>query len=110
MSGRGLAQGIPNDVTVKSSYFAPRDLRLEADEIVVIACGRNEGHRLPSFLDYYRRLGVDRFLFVDNASSDGTRELLEHQPDVEYFMTTTSYRGSSSVRDHCSCCASSVSR
>ncbi len=27
------------------------------------------------FLDYYRGLGVDHFLFVDNDSDDGSREL-----------------------------------
>lgn len=84
---------------ISSSYFERRDdLTLGDDEIVVVSCMRNEGQRLPYFLDYYRRLGVTRFLLVDNDSDDGTREFLAEQPDVEYFWTNGSYRGSSAGR------------
>lgn len=48
--------------------------------------------RLPYFLDYYRRLGVDHFLFVDNGSDDGTAEYLAAQPDVSLWTTSHSYR------------------
>ena len=34
---------------------------------------RNEKIRLPFFLRYYRNLGVNHFLIVDNDSTDGTR-------------------------------------
>ena len=37
---------------------------------------RNEQPRLPYFLKYYRELGVDHFLFVDNDSADATAEYL----------------------------------
>ncbi len=83
---------------VPSTYFQPRDLTLQSNEIVLLACMRNEVDRLPYFLEYYRRLGVDRFLLVDNNSSDGTPELLAGEEDVEYFWTDTSYRGSASGR------------
>jgi hypothetical protein len=83
---------------VRSNYFEKRDLELSDDDIVVVSCMRNEGQRLPYFLDYYRRLGVTRFLLVDNDSDDGTREYLAEQPDVEYFWTNGSYRGSSAGR------------
>lgn len=52
---------------------------------------RNERWRLPWFLDYYRKLGVDRFVFVDNGSSDGTSEILHEQRDVHVFHTTDDY-------------------
>ncbi len=32
----------------------------------------NEMHFLPPFLDHYRKLGVGRFIFVDDRSTDGT--------------------------------------
>ena len=47
--------------------------------IVVV---RNEGYFLPRFLDHYRRLGVDRFVVLDDRSDDGSREFLAAQPDV----------------------------
>ena len=53
---------------------------------------RNERARLPWLLDHYRGLGVDRFLFLDNDSDDGTRAwLLGQGPDVHLFHTTASF-------------------
>lgn len=52
---------------------------------------RNEVARIPWFLDFYRGLGVNRFFFVDNGSTDGTREVLLSQPDVHVFYTDTKY-------------------
>ncbi len=53
---------------------------------------RNERVRLPYFLSYYRELGVEHFLFVDNGSDDGSREYLADQPDVSIWTTPHSYR------------------
>ena len=61
------------------------------DEVLVVGCLRNEMLRLPAFLEHYRRLGVSRFLLVDNGSDDGSRELLLAQPDVTVFHTDQSY-------------------
>jgi hypothetical protein len=49
---------------------------------------RNERLRLPAFLKYYRRLGVDRFFVIDNDSSDGTIGYLAGEPDVRVFRTS----------------------
>lgn len=85
-------------MVIRSNYFEPRDLDLGQDDIVVLACVRNEAARLPYFLEYYRRCGVSRFLCVDNGSTDGSGELLRDQPDVEVFATDASYRGSAAGR------------
>lgn len=55
---------------------------------------RNERERLAYFLKYYRDLGVEHFLFVDNDSDDGSREYLAAQPDTSVWTTTASYRAS----------------
>jgi hypothetical protein len=70
------------------------DLRSGPDEILAFSCVRNEILRLPHFLDYYRKLGVSRFVVVDNDSTDGTRGFLLSQPDVHLFHTVSSYSGS----------------
>src|SRR5687768_1307262 len=54
-------------------------------EIRAFACVRNEVDRLPFMLEYHRRLGVDRFFFIDNRSDDGTREFLLTQHDCHTF-------------------------
>lgn len=61
------------------------------DEIIVFACVRNEYLRLAYFLDYYRSLGVDRFILVDNASTDGSVDFLLSEPDVHIYYTKDSY-------------------
>ena len=53
---------------------------------------RNEMARLPHFMDHYRALGVAHFLFIDNASTDGSADWLAAQPDVSVWRTTASYR------------------
>jgi hypothetical protein len=64
------------------------------DGILLFATMRNERLRLPYFLDYYRRLGVDHFLIIDNASDDGTCEYLARQTDVSMWHTARSYKAS----------------
>ena len=66
--------------------------QVKADSILAFATVRNEKVRLPYFLDYYRRLGIDHFLFVDNGSDDGTTAYLAAQPDVSLWQTDRSYR------------------
>ncbi len=60
--------------------------------ILCFSTVRNERVRLPYFLDHHRKLGVDHFLFVDNASDDGTAEYLAEQPDTSLWRTPHSYR------------------
>jgi hypothetical protein len=68
-----------------------RRLAIEPGEILCIGSVRNEALRLPLFLDYYRRAGIDRFLIVDNDSTDGTTNLLLDAEDVHVFHTRQSY-------------------
>lgn len=66
--------------------------RIAPGDILLFACLRNEAVRIPYFLDYYRGAGVDRFLFVDNGSTDGFLDLVRDQPDVSVWHTEASYR------------------
>ena len=68
--------------------------RIRPDDILLVSTMRNEQIRLPFFLQYYRDLGVDHFLFVDNDSTDGTQEYLAGQPDVSLWHTRASYKSS----------------
>jgi tetratricopeptide (TPR) repeat protein len=68
-----------------------RDVPDAKDEIRLYTVIRNEMDRLPWFLDYYRKLGVDRFFFIDNGSTDNGQAYLLDQPDVHVFWTTGNY-------------------
>lgn len=59
---------------------------------LLVATLRNERARLPYFLKYYRDLGVDHFLFVDNGSDDGSGAYLAAQPDTSVWSTRASYK------------------
>ncbi|WP_191909007.1 glycosyltransferase family 2 protein [Hypericibacter adhaerens] len=61
------------------------------DATICMIVARNEELRLPDCLRHHRKLGVDRFVIVDNDSSDGTSSYLRQQPDVDLWSTRNSY-------------------
>jgi hypothetical protein len=67
---------------------------IRSGDILLFSTLRNERVRLPYFLDYYRNLGVNQFLIVDNDSNDGSREYLRLQGDVSVWTTKHSYKKS----------------
>ena len=71
-----------------------RTSQIKPDDIIIFSTMRNELIRLPYFLQYYRDLGVNHFVIVDNDSDDGSREFMADQPDVSLWTTTHSYKKS----------------
>ncbi|MDQ7069722.1 MAG: glycosyltransferase family 2 protein [Rhodobacterales bacterium] len=76
------------------SSIADRTSTIKRDDILVFSTLRNEDVRLPYFLDYYRDMGVNHFLMVDNDSSDGSVDFLAKQPDVSLWHSRKSYKRS----------------
>ncbi len=66
--------------------------KIKENDILLMSVMRNEKIRLPYFLDYYRKLGINHFLCVDNNSDDGTHEYLSSQPDVSLWWTDVGYK------------------
>lgn len=66
---------------------------LERARHVVVFVVRDEGRRLPFFLQYYRNLGFEHFICIDNGSADGTREQLSGCIDVSFVSSRGSYKG-----------------
>ena len=71
-----------------------RTTAIKPADILVFSTLRNERVRLPFFLRYYRDLGVNHFLIVDNDSDDGSREYLAEQSDVSLWTSDASYKRS----------------
>lgn len=71
---------------------ANRTEDIRRGDILLYSTLRNEKVRLPYFLRYYREMGVNRFLIVDNDSTDGSAEYLADQPDVSLWSTDRSYK------------------
>jgi len=64
---------------------------LATARIVAVLVVKDEAPRLPFVLEYYRRLGVDHFLVLDNRSTDGLRALLLPEQDVSLFAAEGVY-------------------
>lgn len=86
------------DAYRRAASAALADLELIRDHgplpkaaIPLVAVVKNEAPLIGSFLDHYRKLGVARFLIVDNGSTDGTFEMLAAAPDVDLWRTEASY-------------------
>lgn len=76
------------------SSVANRTKKIRRRDILAFCTLRNEKVRLPYFLEYYRDLGINHFLFVDNDSTDGSREFLAAQDDCSVWTTGASYKDS----------------
>lgn len=72
-------------------FFEKPPIDLSAKQLVAIFTAHNEAERIPFFLSYYRKMGVQHFLAIDNNSTDNSKEYLLEQPDVSYFFTPASY-------------------
>jgi hypothetical protein len=84
------------------------DLVIGSDEILCCTVARNEAARLPHFLDHHRKLGIDRFLVVDNGSTDESRDYLLSQPDVHVWSSKSSFRQVAPWRGCCSTCTAGI--
>lgn len=67
------------------------DVKAAPGELLLLSVMRNEMPRLPWFLDYYRKLGVEKFVIVDNMSTDGSVEFLLGNEDVILYQTSDRY-------------------
>lgn len=74
------------------SLVSDRLDRIGATPVLAVSVIRNERPRLEYFLSYYRRMGIGHFLFVDNASDDGSADFLAQQPDCSVWLAKGSYK------------------
>ena len=67
---------------------------IKAGDKLLLTMGKDEGKRIPYFLEYYRQLGIDHFFFIDNDSIEPMADSLSGMPDVSLWHTKDSYSGS----------------
>lgn len=99
MTAQASSPGEPQDVAIVRKFAGTEDVawvqrassHLSGASPVAVSVIRNEQARLPEFLDHHRRLGVQRFAIIDNASTDGGPDFLARQPDVDLFHTAAAF-------------------
>jgi Glycosyl transferase family 2 len=67
---------------------------LAAASHVLIMTVHNEAHRMAYFLRYYKALGFEQFIVLDNESTDGLRTQLASETGVSIFAARGSYKKS----------------
>ena len=77
---RHLARALVKANQLKSIQDYTSNIR--QSDIILVSTVRNEAIRMPYFLRYYRELGVNHFLFVDNDSSDGFMDTVAGASDI----------------------------
>ena len=71
---RRLIRALRKSSELKNVQDNTRAIR--PNDVLLVCTMRNEKIRLPYFLEYYRALGINHFLFVDNGSDDGSADYL----------------------------------
>ena len=67
------------------------DAAVKKGDVLLFSFMRNEESKLEWFLNHYRKLGVDKFIIVDNASTDQSSQLLLDNRDIILYHTTDRY-------------------
>jgi hypothetical protein len=101
-ANRAITRGVRTGYRRARVAHHGRQLRLVQDntaaigreDVLLVCCLRNELTRLPFFLRYYRDLGVDHFLIVDNDSNDGFLDWIRSHSDCSVWHTRASYLAS----------------
>ncbi|WP_070151068.1 glycosyltransferase family 2 protein [Sphingobium phenoxybenzoativorans] len=80
-------------VSVSTKHISGRrQIPATKDDVIVACLVRDGSPYIEEFLSHYRSLGVKHMVFLDNGSTDGTREKLARHPDVTVLQTNVSYK------------------
>ena len=78
-----------------------RTRQIDATDVLLVCCLRNEMRRMRFFCEYYRALGVDHFLFIDNGSTDGFQSWAVEHEDISVWSTVASYKDANFGMEWC---------
>jgi hypothetical protein len=66
-------------------------IKIDKTEPILLCCVKDDLFRIKHFINHYRKLGFKYFIFLDNMSTDGTKEFLLEQPDTNVYVTDIGY-------------------
>lgn len=65
--------------------------KIEVVQPILVCLIKDDLLRLKEFLNYYRKIGIQYFVFLDNDSKDGTFDYLRKQKDVNLYQVKEQY-------------------
>lgn len=73
-------------LSVKIEKIKESNRNEKNNEVPIIICAvKNDIDKIKLFMIHYRKLGIRKFVFLDNMSTDGTYEYLLNQNDATIF-------------------------
>lgn len=93
---RAMLRAYPSLAEVAEAFFADHmDFVKKSEESITgpicVVVEKNDLERLKTGVGHHRKIGVSRFVVVDNASDDETLEWLSCQPDVDVVTVKVPY-------------------
>lgn len=81
---------------IKSYLFGDVQLvnkqdQAEVSEPVLVCAVKNDLDKIKIQMEHHRKIGVKRFIYIDNISTDGTLEWLKEQKDVTLYKVEAQY-------------------
>ena len=74
------------NVTAKTKHVSgQKNIVLQDNETVLVCLLKDAEYYLEHFVAHHRAIGVKHFLFIDNGSTDKTRDLFATAPDVTVY-------------------------
>lgn len=62
-----------------------------SDALILIVTTYNSMHEIAKFFKHYRKLGIERFVAIDDGSDDGTLDFLCGQPDADVYRSNVPF-------------------
>ena len=93
--GQLIRSGVGYDQFIKDFYHTQLKIQNAVNtpkgSISLICIVKNDLCRIQVLIDYYRKLGIEHFIALDDNSADGTREYLLSQKDVDLWTSSQNY-------------------
>lgn len=87
----------PNEIEVALEFFKDNiklskpAFQKENCGVILICIVKDDLLKVKNLVCHHRKIGVEKFAFLDNGSTDGTKEWLIEQRDVELFEVKDKY-------------------
>lgn len=59
---------------------------------IALCVAKNDLRRLQMVVEHHRQLGVEHFVVLDNDSTDGSRDWLIQQPDIDIYLVRQKFQ------------------
>lgn len=87
----------PSELEIAIEFFEDNIIKLKENDattekkVILICIVKNDLLKIKNMIEHHRKIGIKKFAIVDNNSTDGTKEWLIKQRDVDLFFTDRKY-------------------